>query len=346
MSDQKPERRVSRGAFERKAFSISATELVKTAAMEPGRSLPLLAQPAVKGVDLIGWVANNRGLIEAQLFEHGAILFRGFDICTVSGFEQFIRTISGELLEYKERSSPRSAVSGRIYTSTDYPADQPIFLHNENSYQHIWPMKIFFFCVTPARQGGETPIADCRKVLHHIAPEIKERFERKKWMCVRNFGDGFGIPWQTVFQTTDKNVVEAYCHRADIECEWKIDNRLRTRQIRPAISVHPRTGEMVWFNHLAFFHVSTLPSSVREALLLEFAEEDLPTNTYYGDGTLIEPEVLDEIRSAYAQETTSFPWQEGDLLMLDNMLTAHSRTPFTGSRKVVVGMSEPAALNN
>ena len=307
MNDQKPERRISPGAFGRKAFSISATELVKTTTMEEGRLLPLLAQPAVKGVDLIGWVANNRELIEAQLFKHGAILFRGFDIGAVNGFERFIKIISGELLEYKERSSPRSAVIGRIYTSTDYPADQSIFLHNENSYQHTWPMKIFFFCVTPARQGGETPIADCRKVLQRIGTEIIECFERKKWMCVRNFGDGFGIPWQTVFQTTDKDAVEEYCRKAGIECEWKAGNRLRTRQVRPAISVHPRTGERVWFNHLAFFHLSTLPSRVREALLLEFAEENLPTNTYYGDGSQIEPEVLDEIRSAYAQETTSFP---------------------------------------
>jgi hypothetical protein len=48
--------------------------------------------------------------------------------------------------------------------------------------------------------------------------------------------------------------------------------------------------------------------------------------------------VLDEIRKIYQQEAAIFPWQEGDVLMLDNMLAAHGRAPFAGSRKVVVGM--------
>jgi len=46
-------------------------------------------------------------------------------------FEQFIQAISGELIEYSYRSTPRSQVSGNIYTSTEYPADQSIPLHNE-----------------------------------------------------------------------------------------------------------------------------------------------------------------------------------------------------------------------
>jgi hypothetical protein len=46
------------------------------------------------------------------------------------------------------------------------------------------------------------------------------------------------------------------------------------------------------------------------------------------------------VREAYRQETVTFPWQEGDILMLDNMLVAHGRSPFVGSRKIAVGMSE------
>ena len=71
------------------------------------------------------------------------------------------------------------------------------------------------------------------------------------------------------------------------------------------------------------------------------AEEDVPANTYYGDGSPIEPEVLDEIRDAYGSATVSSAWRRGDILLLDNMLTAHSRTPYVGERKILVGMSEP-----
>jgi alpha-ketoglutarate-dependent taurine dioxygenase len=163
---------------------------------------------------------------------------------------------------------------------------------------------------------------------------------------VRNYGDGFGLPWQTVYQTEDKAEVEAHCQRSGIELEWKDGNRLRTRAVRNAVARHPDSGELCWFNHATFFHVSTLTPSIREALLEEFSEEDLPTNTYYGDGSPIEPDALDHLRSCYHAETISFPWQVGDLLMLDNMMTAHGRAPFKGERKVLVGMSHLTTWND
>src|SRR5436305_3973707 len=109
----------------------------------------------------------------------GGIVFRGFALRTPEDFETLIKGISGETLEYHERSSPRSQVSGNIYTSTDYPADQSIFLHNESSYSHSWPLRIFFFCHTPPLQGGETPIADVRKVYERIPEAILKRFLQK-----------------------------------------------------------------------------------------------------------------------------------------------------------------------
>jgi alpha-ketoglutarate-dependent taurine dioxygenase len=306
----------------------------------PASSLPLVIEPAAPGTALASWVAVNRQFLEDALQKHGGILFRGFNLQEPEDLEAVIRAVSGESLEYRERSSPRHAVSGNIYTSTDYPSSQPIFLHNENSYQQEWPLKIFFFCRQAPGQGGETPIADVRKVLARISPEIRDRFAARQWSYIRNFGDGFGLSWQTVFQTSDKEAVDRHCRERGIETEWKDEDRLRTRAVRPAIARHPRTGELVWFNHATFFHVSTLEPMVREALLEEFEEEELPANTYYGDGLPIEPEVLDHLRAAYHAETVSFPWQQGDLLMLDNMLVAHGRAPFSGPRQILVGMAE------
>jgi alpha-ketoglutarate-dependent taurine dioxygenase len=288
------------------------------------------------------WVAENKTNIADQLLEHGGILFRGFGVRTTREFERFIELASGEMLEYSERSSPRSRVTDRnIYTSTDYPPQQSIFVHNENSYKRNFNLKIFFFCETPALQGGATPIADCRNVYARISPEVRERFVEKGWMYTRIYGDGFGLDWQTTFQTRDRNVVEEHCRRNGIATEWTSDGRLKTRAVLPAVIKHPVSGETVWFNHATFFHVSTLEAGLREGLLASFENEaDLPTNTYYGDGSNIEPETLDELRAAYRQETVSFPWQRGDILMLDNILAAHGRAPYEGPRKILVGMTE------
>jgi alpha-ketoglutarate-dependent taurine dioxygenase len=309
--------------------------------MIPGSDLPLLIQPAMPGVDLAAWAGGHREEIDREILHHGGLLFRGFGLEIVDQFQAAVQAISGDLLEYKERSSPRHAVGDRVYTSTDYPPSEPIFLHNENSYQFTWPMRIFFFCAVEPTVGGETPIADVRKVFAAIDPEVRERFSEKGWMYARNFGDGFGLPWQTVFQTEDRAQVEAHCRKTGIELDWKEDGGLRARAVRPAVSEHPATGEPVWFNHATFFHVSTLTEAIREALLLEFDESDLPTNTYFGDGTAIPAEVLEHLRGAYRSHTVRFRWRKGDLLMLDNMLVAHGRAPYQGERKILVAMSDP-----
>src|SRR5262249_42613829 len=167
------------------------------------------------------------------------------------------------------------------------------------------------------------------------------RFTQKGWMLVRNFGGGLSLPWQASFHTQDRSEVEAYCRQADIEFEWTGADSLRTRQVRPAIARHPQTGEMVWFNHILFWHISSLEPNVRDSLLALFKEEELPYNTYYGDGTPIETSAVEEIREAYRQEKVAFSWQRGDILMLDNMLTAHGRNPFVGERRVLAAMGEP-----
>jgi alpha-ketoglutarate-dependent taurine dioxygenase len=159
-------------------------------------------------------------------------------------------------------------------------------------------------------------------------------------MYVRNFGHGFGLTWQNSFQTEDPSVVESYCKTHGIDWEWQ-GQQLRTRQVRPALARHPQTGERIWFNHATFFHISTLDPALRNGLLTTFKIPDLPNNTYYGDGTEIEKETIHELQQAYLSECVLFPWQRGDVLMIDNMLTAHGRKAYKGDRKVLVGMANP-----
>lgn len=329
------------GNISRKTISLSPEELIKTSYVQQDSLLPLVVQPAVDELNLTAWAHNNRQFIQNHLWKHGGILFRDFKVDGVTEFERFIQAVAGELLEYSFRSTPRSKVNGNIYTSTEYPATQFIPLHNEMAYSRNWPLKIAFFCVKKAEQGGETPIADSRKVFERIKPEIREKFMQKKVMYVRNYGGGIDLPWQNVFNTDSKPEVEKYCVKAGIEFEWKENDRLRTRQICQAVAKHPKTNEMVWFNQAHLFHISNLEPTVCQELLATFKAEDLPRNAYYGDGSTIEDDVLEAIRQVYQQETIIFPWQEGDVLLLDNMLATHGRTPFSGSRQVVVGMAEP-----
>jgi len=206
-------------------------------------------------------------------------------------------------------------------------------------------MKLAFFSLQVAEKGGETPIADSRKIYNAISPEVRECFVRKGLMYVRNYGTGLDLPWQEVFQTSSRAVVEEYCRKAEIEFEWIGDDQFRTRQRCQVVERHPRTGEMVWFNQAHMFHVSRLPAEVREWLLTAFGEHNLPRNVYFADGSPIETAMLDEIMRVCDEQSVVYPWNEGDVLIVDNMLTAHGRKPFVGKRKVVVGMAEPNQIS-
>lgn len=315
---------------------------IKTSCLEAGRQLPLVIEPAQPGADLFSWASRNREMLLSELLRCGGLLFRGFGLQDSPDLQRFIRSVSGDPLEYREQSSPRTALGGNIYTSTDYPPEESIAMHCENSYQKEWPLRIFFLCVQPADQGGETPIADVRRVYGRIEKQVLQRFVDKKVMYVRNFGTGLGLSWQQVFQTDDKTEVEAHCRAKEIVAQWNGD-QLRTRTIRDAVKKHPQSGVPVWFNHAMFFHVSSLGEEIRETLQELFEPDEMPSNSFYGDGAPIEESVVAHIRGIFDDEIVLFSWQKGDLLMLDNMLVAHGRMPFKGPRRVLVGMAEPTS---
>jgi len=317
----------------------SQEELVKLASLDSGGELPLVVQPNAENVDLVEWAQTNPQFIEAKLLKHGALLFRNFSLDLPPGFERFAGALCPDLFN-ENGEHPRRSLGSNVYTPVFYPPEQLLLWHNENSFNHRWPGKIWFCCAQPAEQGGETPIVDSRRVFDHLDPRLKERFIEKGIMYVRNYGDGIGLDWQAVFQTDNPAEAEARCAAAKMDLEWKPGGRARTRCVRPAVVRHPQTHEMSWFNQAQHWHISCLDPVTRESIEAVYAKEDYPRNCYYGDGSQIEDSVMSEILEVYSQLEVVFPWRAGDILMLDNILTAHARRPFAGERKLLVAMGE------
>jgi len=324
----------------RRAMRVSQEDLVTWRPMEEGRDALWIVEPSAGGVDLESWAASNRERIESELLAHGALLFRGFGVASAAAFRSLAQTVTPDLLDYTERAAPRLSVDAGVYTSTEFPADQRIPMHHEMSYSHNWPTKIWFYCDQPPESGGRTPITDDRELLAHIDPRVRQRFADKGVMYVRNYGEGVDLTWQEAFQTEDRAQVEAYCRDAHMQTEWRDGDRLRTRAVRQVLARHPVTGDTVWFNHAHMFHCSNLSPEVRAALLEEFAEDELPRNAFHADGSPIDAAMLDHLRELYWQRAMSFPWLQGDVLLVDNFLVSHGRQPFTGRRRVLVAMAE------
>jgi alpha-ketoglutarate-dependent taurine dioxygenase len=314
---------------------------IECADLQPVQGRPLILQVDQNGTKTLDWAAENREHIERLVQANGALLIRGLKFVGSQQFGSVLATLFGsELLEYVYRSTPRTELRGNVYTATEYHPDLHIPQHNENAYSNRWAMRLGFLCTLPSTTGGATPICESARVYEQIPEAIRERFERHGVLYVRNYSE-IDLHWKNVFQTEDRTEVEDFCRANHLEFEWLDGDRLRTRQVNQASAVHPVTGAKVWFNQAHLFHVSSLEPEIRDQMLSVLPESDLPRNTYYGDGSPIEAETLQQIREIYARNMLTFEWQRNDLLLVDNMLFSHGREPYSGNRQVLVGMARP-----
>lgn len=306
-------------------------------AIEPDRPADIEA--------LVETAAARRDRFDAMLLQSGALLFRGWGAATLEDFGRFVRAFSGagELFNYAGGASPRNALGeAGLYTSTEYPPHVALSLHNELSYADVHPRRLFFFCLVAAETGGETTLADSRRILQALDPAVAEAFRRRGVRYVRTLSSerGGGYSWREAFETDDPAAAEAGCRRIGATFEWLPGGILRLGQVRPATAVHPLTGEEVWFNQADGFHPSALDPAAHRAMLAEHGSEDrFRLNSAYGDGGPIEPAALDHVRAVLRDQTVPHRWRPGDILVLDNLLAAHGRNPFTGPRRIALAMT-------
>lgn len=293
----------------------------------------------IKGdIKLVDYVQKAKQELLKQLNMRGALLLRGFSISSLSEFQKVSEIICNRLFDYQYGSSPRKKLGGKIYSSTEYPDYRNIPLHNENSYTNRWPRKILFYCVIPPKQAGETPIANSHDIYNLIDSNLRNRFMKKGVMYTRNYGYGLDLSWQQAFQTESKHEVAKFCQENNIQYQWNED-KLHTQQVCQAVLKHPEHHFNVWFNQAHLFHQSANDPELQEF----FKDTDpmaLPRNAFYGDGQPFQSKDLQKIREAYKRAEITFPWQRGDLLILDNILYCHGRKLFEGERKIVVSMGE------
>jgi alpha-ketoglutarate-dependent taurine dioxygenase len=283
-----------------------------------------------------------RGRVRTLLDAHGVVMLRGAGIVGTAAFHAAVSRFGADLIEsYRGGNTPRKTLSDGVFTSTEYPARYDISLHNELSYARNWPDRLYFCCLDAPDTGGATPVCDGEALLNALTPGLRDRFA--SGVVYRQYlhgGAGLGKSWQDTFETDDRTVVEQFLTDSGAEYSWTADGGLRVAQHRPGVRKNPRTGRDTWFNQADQWHPSNLPDDEGE-LLLELTDsvDDLPHWVTYADGTPLSDEDLAQVRAAQREHRLSEPWQQGDVMIVDNMSVLHGREAFTGTRKVVVSMT-------
>ena len=316
---------------------------MRIARLDGFEDMPVLIEPEGQGeralASLLDWTAAEKPKLDALLRTRGAVLFRGFEIKGPADFSRASSHLGGDLQNYVGGDSPRSEVAEKIYNSTEFPPHLPIGLHNELSYAGWWPSRVFFYCHVEPKVGGQTPIGNSRAIYGAMPSDLRERFEKKGVCYIQNLHKGVGPAksWQQTFETDDPAVVEAYCRKHAMSFRWT-DYGLNTSIRRDAVMTHPVTGEKAWFNQAEHWHGAIDSVRFWDAGTALTDEDRLPAHCTYGDGTPIGLDELETILEVSKTAERAFDWRERDLLMLDNLITAHGRRPFEGPRKILVAM--------
>nr|WSY50698.1 TauD/TfdA family dioxygenase [Streptomyces sp. NBC_00886] len=319
-------------------MSLSSATLLHAVTLTPDGP-PLLH--ADVGADPVGWAARHRQALRSVVAEHGCLLVRGLGLADPAGAEAVFRRLTDSLMPDREPFAPRRTYAEGVYSATKWPPNQPMCMHHESSYALEFPGLLLFACLDAPSEGGATPVADAEAVLASLPARLVERFEQEGWLLTRTYHEEIGASVAEAFGTEDRAVVERYCRSQDIEFAWQPDGSLRTRQHRAAVVRHPVTGRRCWFNQIAFLNEWTMEPEVREYLIDVYGAESLPFNTRFGNGDPVGDDVVSAINEAYEQHVRREPWRSGDLLLVDNIRTAHGREPFDGPREVLAGLGDP-----
>lgn len=295
--------------------------------------------------DTSRWVEDHRDTLLGAVLEHGSLIVRGLGLNDVSDVESTFKQL-GQLMVEREAFAPRRRYSDVVYSSSKWPVNQPMCMHNELSYALESPSLMLFACLVAPDDGGATTVADTNTVLQLLPNPLIERIEQIGWLLVRNYNEEIGASLDGAFGTDDRGTIERYCRANAIKFEWQADGGLRTWQRRSAIVRHPRTNAPCWFNQIAFLSEWTMEPELREYLVDCYGEDGLPFNTRLGNGEPIDADTVALITEVYTASTVRESWQAGDLMLVDNIRAAHGREPFKGKREVLVAMANPVNVSD
>jgi alpha-ketoglutarate-dependent taurine dioxygenase len=308
-----------------------------------GRVFPLtLSLPpdvdAPGGGGLVSFIAEDRRALLERAAEHGAVLLRGKGVATPEDFDAVVAALDIETMPYIGGAAVRNRVVGdRVVTANESPPSEPIPFHHEMAQVPEPPDYVIFYCDVPPTSGGETPIVLSNEAYRFVEgrfPAFLARLEAHGVRYVRVLPEeddpssAIGRSWKSTYQVETREDAEARMRTLGTSWEWLPGGDLKTTtKALPAIRADKYTGKKTFFNAMIAAYTGWID-----------ARNDPQKAVVLGDDSPVDHEAMMAIAAHLEGASVAFAWQKGDVLILDNHLTMHSRSPFTPPRRILAAV--------
>ena len=290
----------------------------------------------------------------------GALLFRDAGIDGPVRYAEFLASIDFRHHSYVGGTAPRTDLGRGVYTATDLPPDTTVMIHQEMAYLDDVPDYISFYCHEPPDNGQKTHlIGDMRRVSAELPDELERKYRGERARLRRTLRTEGSEPvvsrreksWQEVLGTGDRREAAAIAERKGWDLNWTADGSLiflqePARFFRP----HPVHGEM-WCSQGLHYQpmgrrlVAERDGRMGDALRIATAMKEAPDSIdamLMEDGSRVPPEDCAAWFELCTAAETSYALRRGEMIILDNMLMAHGRSTFTGTRTMYAALGDRA----
>jgi alpha-ketoglutarate-dependent taurine dioxygenase len=276
-------------------------------------------------------------------------LFRGLPIQSAEDFSKFAHAFGYSPHEIIGIVVDRPLLAPNVAPANEAPKEVLIYNHNESPQVPHAPEYIFFYCHRAPQEGGETPISSSLELFARAQQEIPDfidQLARKGIQSKVTYRvDKQHAGGSTLKQAFGKDIDDgddAATRKQKIEAQIKRYNRgqhttwewqdndqtlILTHHL-PAIRTHPHTNLPTLFTGLAAYYRTALAPSLTPSAS---ARKNV-TQQLFGDGTPIPDHYLSKLAEITDDIRVLHKWQEGDVLVYDNVIAQHGRQPWGGEQ--------------
>ncbi|KAK2782797.1 hypothetical protein FQN52_000620 [Onygenales sp. PD_12] len=293
-------------------------------------------------VDTIKSLQAQDGILTKKLARHGTLLFRGLPIHNAEDFSKFAHAFGYKPHEIIGIVVDRPLLAPNVAPANEAPKDVLIYNHNESPQVPHAPEYIFFYGHRAPKKGGESPIASSVELFYRAQQEIPEFIAELSekgilskviYKVEQQYKGG-----STLKQAFGKEIKEGddeATRRAKVEAqiarygrgkhttwEWTEDGLVLTHRL-PSIRTQPNTNLPTLFTGLAAYY--------KNAQVNSGARKNV-TQQYFGDGSPIPEKYLAHLAKITDEIRVLHKWEQGDVLVYDNVIAQHGREPWEGEQ--------------